>query len=201
MEINQNPNRIHPLLAGAAASVMLVSLVGVAAITGMLPSSHSTAADSLRATNQPAAAVVASPAPAITPAPMQQAALPAAAAPAQQYARVPVQAPQQQAAPVREVVEHKTVVHDKYVQHAATPHHQHQAQYAQYDAAPRYAPASVYQQPSASSSNSPLGMGIGAVVGGLAGSRIGGGNGKTLATIAGAVGGGYLGNEVAKRYP
>ena len=203
MEINQNPNRIHPLLAGAAASVMLVSLVGVAAITGMLPSSHSTAADSLRATNQPAAAVVASPAPVITPAPMQQAALPAAVAPAQQYALVPVQAPQQQAAPVmvREVVEHKTVVHDKYVHRAPTPHHQQQAQYTQYDAAPRYAPAPVYQQPSANSSNNAIGMGIGAVVGGLVGSQVGGGNGKTLATIAGAVGGGYLGNEVAKRYP
>jgi outer membrane lipoprotein SlyB len=100
---------------------------------------------------------------------------------------------------VREVVEHKTVVHDKYVQHAATPHHQHQTQYTQFDAAPRYAPAPVYQQPSASSSNSPIGMGIGAVVGGLVGSQVGGGNGKTLATIAGAVGGGYLGNEVAKR--
>jgi uncharacterized protein YcfJ len=33
----------------------------------------------------------------------------------------------------------------------------------------------------------------------LIGNQVGGGNGKTLATIAGAVGGGYIGNEVAKR--
>jgi uncharacterized protein YcfJ len=40
---------------------------------------------------------------------------------------------------------------------------------------------------------------VGAVLGGLLGSQVGGGNGKTLAAIAGAVGGGYLGNEIAKR--
>ena len=44
-------------------------------------------------------------------------------------------------------------------------------------------------------------MGVGAVVGGLLGNQVGGGNGKTLATIAGAVGGGYLGNEIAKKNP
>lgn len=47
----------------------------------------------------------------------------------------------------------------------------------------------------------PSGVGAvsGAVVGGLLGNQIGGGSGKTLATIAGAVGGGYAGNEVEKR--
>src|SRR2546428_10899093 len=44
MEMNQPSKRIHPLMAGAAVSVMLVSLLGVAAITGVLPNSHSTAA-------------------------------------------------------------------------------------------------------------------------------------------------------------
>jgi len=197
--MNQAPNCIHPLVAGAATSVMLVSLVGVAAITGLFPNSHSVAADGSRASSQPAAAIAAGPTPSLSVAPIQQAV--SSPAPAQQYALVPVQAPQQQAAPVvvREVVEHKTVVHDRYVQRAATRQHQHRAQYAQHDSAPRYVPAPVYQQPSASASNSPIGMGIGAVVGGLVGSQIGGGNGKTLATIAGAVGGGYLGNEVAKR--
>jgi outer membrane lipoprotein SlyB len=36
-------SRIHPLVAGAAISVMLVCLVGVAAITGIIPGAHSTA--------------------------------------------------------------------------------------------------------------------------------------------------------------
>lgn len=40
------------------------------------------------------------------------------------------------------------------------------------------------------------GTAIGAVAGGLLGNTIGGGTGKTLATIAGAVSGGYAGNKV-----
>ncbi|HWT34920.1 MAG TPA: hypothetical protein VN289_01500, partial [Paraburkholderia sp.] len=33
-------SRIHPLIAGAAVSVILASVTGVAAITGILPVSH-----------------------------------------------------------------------------------------------------------------------------------------------------------------
>lgn len=40
------------------------------------------------------------------------------------------------------------------------------------------------------------GTAIGAIAGGLIGSQIGGGTGKKIATVAGAVGGGYAGNKV-----
>lgn len=40
----------------------------------------------------------------------------------------------------------------------------------------------------------------GAVAGGVLGHQVGSGRGKTLATIAGAGGGAYLGNEVEKRF-
>lgn len=40
------------------------------------------------------------------------------------------------------------------------------------------------------------GTAIGAVAGGLLGNQIGGGKGKTLATVAGAIGGGYAGNRI-----
>jgi uncharacterized protein YcfJ len=40
---------------------------------------------------------------------------------------------------------------------------------------------------------------VGAVIGGVLGNQVGSGDGKTLATILGAVGGGYIGNEVAKK--
>jgi len=40
METNKTPHRIHPLMAAAAIGVLLVSLTGVAAMTGLLPSSH-----------------------------------------------------------------------------------------------------------------------------------------------------------------
>jgi uncharacterized protein YcfJ len=163
MEMNQTSNRIHPLMAGAAVSVTLVSLLGAAAIAGLIPKSHGTADEP----RQQSVAV------APAPAPMEQVAI---APPA-----------------VKEVVEHKTIVHH-HVQHRARP-----VQVAQAAPARQYSPAPVYQQPAPAAQNSPVGIGVGALVGGVLGSQVGGGNGKTLATIAGAVGGGYLGNEIAKR--
>jgi len=44
-----------------------------------------------------------------------------------------------------------------------------------------------------------LGTGIGALVGGVLGHQVGGGNGRTLATVAGAAAGGYAGNRIQKR--
>jgi len=44
------------------------------------------------------------------------------------------------------------------------------------------------------------GTAIGAVAGGLLGNQIGGGKGRTLATVAGAVGGGYAGHEIQKNH-
>ena len=41
METTKTTTRIHPLMAAAAVSVIVVSLAGTAAITGLLPSSHS----------------------------------------------------------------------------------------------------------------------------------------------------------------
>jgi uncharacterized protein YcfJ len=173
MEMTQASNRIHPLIAGAAVSVTLAALLCAAAIAGIIPSSHGTAAERARIEAQTAAATPVSPS--------------VAAAPA-----------------VKEVVEHRTVVHHRYVQHTR-PVQVAQAQPVQYSptqyAPTQYSPsaAPVYQQPAPVAHNSPLGIGVGAVVGGLLGTQVGGGNGRTLATIAGAVGGGYLGNEIAKR--
>ena len=174
MEMNQTSNRIHPLMAGAAVSVMLVGLLGVAAIAGILPNSHGTAAEAARIAAQTAAVAPAS-------------------ASVQQVAAAP--------AVVKEEAEHKTVVHHQYVQHRAAPNHTRPAQLAQAEPVRQYSPAPVYQQPAPVAHNSPVGIGIGAVVGGLLGNQVGGGNGRTLATIAGAVGGGYVGNEIAQRNP
>ena len=43
-----------------------------------------------------------------------------------------------------------------------------------------------------------VGVAAGAIVGGLLGNQVGGGTGRTLATVAGAVGGGYAGNAIEK---
>ena len=44
-----------------------------------------------------------------------------------------------------------------------------------------------------------LGAAAGAILGGVLGHQVGGGNGNKLATVAGAVGGGFAGNEIEKR--
>jgi uncharacterized protein YcfJ len=54
----------------------------------------------------------------------------------------------------------------------------------------------VVVQDTPKDSNQIAGMAIGAVAGGLLGHQVGGGKGKTLATVAGAVGGGYAGKKV-----
>lgn len=43
-----------------------------------------------------------------------------------------------------------------------------------------------------------LGLVAGGVVGGVLGNQVGGGSGKTLATVAGAAGGAYAGHEIEK---
>lgn len=157
MNTTQTPNRIHPLMAGAAVSVTLVSLLGMAAITGILPDSHAVAPVAVPVTAQ---------------------ASPQQLAESDVAARPPV-------------VRHATPTHVA----PAPAHASHVAQ-----AAPRaYTPAPASPPPAPAAKNSPIGIGVGAVLGGLIGNQVGGGNGKTLATIAGAVGGGYVGNEVAKR--
>lgn len=71
--------------------------------------------------------------------------------------------------PVRSTVNNpKQVCHDETVTHTEPPKDQHQI----------------------------AGTAIGAVVGGLLGNQVGGGKGRTLATVAGAVGGGYAGNRI-----
>lgn len=71
--------------------------------------------------------------------------------------------------PVRSTTNNpKQVCHDETVTHTAPPKDQHRI----------------------------AGTAIGAVAGGLLGNQVGGGKGKTLATVAGAVGGGYAGNRI-----
>ena len=187
MEMTQPANRIHPLMAGAAISVILVSLAGAAALTGILPNGHAAAS--------PVAPVPAQ-APVVAP--------PTALA---QQVTPPVVAPPQ----VRgEDVVPRTVVHHyqprqtqlpssspSYAQASTYPQQPPTTQPAYSQVPPAPAPA----QSAPATQYSPIGIGVGAVVGGLLGNQVGNGNGKTLATIAGALGGGFLGNEVAKRAP
>ena len=56
----------------------------------------------------------------------------------------------------------------------------------------------VNEQAPVKDPNRIAGTAVGAVAGGLLGNQIGGGSGKTIATVAGAAAGGYAGNQVQK---
>jgi outer membrane lipoprotein SlyB len=175
---NPQRSRIHPLVAGAAVAVILASATGIAAMTGLLPTSHA----------------VTEPAQPATPVAAQIASAPVAAPQA-----APVQQTVQQAAPARPRVHHT---------HNAPPvdaprYANNQGYQAPYDSAPARPVADPYagevvaintvQAPEPTTGLGALG---GAVAGGLVGNQIGGGRGKILTTIAGVVGGGLAGNGI-----
>lgn len=56
----------------------------------------------------------------------------------------------------------------------------------------------VNEQAPVKDPNRIAGTAVGAVAGGLLGNQVGGGSGKTIATVAGAAAGGYAGNQVQK---
>lgn len=139
-------SRLHPLVAVAAGSVVLVSLLGAAAITGILPNSNAKAASD----------------------------------------GVAISAPADVSAPAAKTSVQKAASQKPATQKSST-------QVASNSSTPAQPAAAPAQK------NSVVGIGVGALVGGALGSQIGSGDGKTLATIAGAVGGGYVGNEIAKK--
>ncbi|HEX7649692.1 MAG TPA: glycine zipper 2TM domain-containing protein [Noviherbaspirillum sp.] len=191
MENNKPSRRIHPLVAGAAVSVMVVSLTGVAALTGLLPSSHSS-------DNNPVVENSAGQSPQ-TPLASSVGAATAAASPAnlvEQGKAKTEEAP---------VAESKPVPHHTHATHTGKAT-QPRSSYAESTVAAQ-APEicstcgrveSVQAIPHAAKPSG-LGVAAGAVLGGILGNQVGNGNGRTLATIAGAVGGGYAGNAVEKR--
>lgn len=184
MDGTKTANRIHPLVAGAAVAVMLVSLTGVAAMTGLLPTSHSSNAPAEASAAQPVA-TVAQAAPAAT--------APAASAPAASLAdsdTAPTHSEKKPAAPVKH--------------HNAASHSTPQARPASSNVA--NAPVicascgRIEAVDAIQHEAKPSGVGIaaGAVLGGVLGHQVGGGTGKKLATVAGAVGGGFAGNAIEK---
>jgi hypothetical protein len=192
-KISTATSRIHPLVAGAAISVTLLSLVGTAAIAGWLPTSNA---------NSPAASQVSTPVPATAtaePAPSQYPAQNAPAPGQQQFAAAQGQygaAPQGQYATQQQGASAMPAPAE------AAPAPRPRAQrvsHAQPAPRPEYRdPAPAPRQAEAHGPNY-VGIGTGAVIGGLLGNQVGKGKGRTLATIAGAIGGGYLGNEVQER--
>jgi len=187
MDTNTNTRKLHPLLTAAAVSVIVFSGVGVAAITGFIPSSKGSV-------NEPTPVAAATPpAPAETmPAPIPQATpAPVAPAPKKHVARKPI-APK----PVESVA------------YADTP------AYAPPPPPVAQAPQ-TYEAPKPAVKPGLLGTvqsvqqvdvkgdakGIGAVGGGVAGAVLGHniGDHNKLVTVLGAAGGALLGNQIEKQ--
>ncbi len=175
METTSPTRKIHPLVAGAAISVILVSLVGVAAITGVLPGAHGQ--------NQPQTGLIDSTGQIHDASTPVGVALPpqngtpdsgtASNVPppvAQDTSGAP---PANAAVPPPNTPAPVESCRNCGVVEAVRPV-QHQAQ------------------------TTGVGAVAGAIIGGVIGNRFGGGTGRALSTAGGAVGGGIVGNEVEK---
>ncbi len=188
MENKTSSSRVHPLVAGAAISVMLVSLTGVAAITGLIPNSHSTTAPA-----SPVAASVGAASAATSPAALVE--------PRSDTALASATAKPEPSAPATET--------KKYAPHTVQAKESHPRRTYTPSSSTRVAAASPVchscgrvesvQAIQHAAQPSGIGMVAGAVLGGVLGNQVGGGNGRKIATVAGAVGGGYAGNEIEKQ--
>ncbi|WP_395067502.1 glycine zipper 2TM domain-containing protein [Paraburkholderia silvatlantica] len=188
--------RLHPLIATAAAAVIVASLAATAAITGVFPKASSTAEQSAQVQTGQTAMTTSQPPVVDSTKPVQ----------ASQYAQneqnapaepqpAPAQAQQQAAVPVAPA--------QQYGQQPGQPPQPAQQQYAQ-EAPPAQPACSTCGTVVAISEVKHEGHGTGigavggAVAGGVVGNQFGSGNGRTAMTLLGALGGGFAGNSVEK---
>ena len=211
---------LHPLVGIAAASVTLLSAVGIASMLGWLPIStirtatpDDTAAVATLAavsttTSNLTTTTVAPPPPITTaPATSEKAAPPA-----------PIRkVEKRKAPPSEESVTHKVTSRWSAPRATTSEYARPMPPPAHAGVPPDYADPPVYSTPPApppcrdcgsveeirqithAGKGSGLGATTGAIVGGAIGSNFGQGHGRTLASIVGAVGGGVLGNEIEKK--
>ncbi len=192
--------RMHPLAAIAAVSVTLFSLVGIGAVTGLIPTSHSQSApvQAAKPAEDPsklAAATQPSETTTVTTTTVTGA-KPAAHKAAVRHAR-PVE---RAARPAEEPV--KTVRNEAPIK------------VAQNDPAPRYEPApraepakpichdcgviDSVREIEKKGEGSGLGAAAGGIAGGVLGHQTGAGRGRDVMTVLGAIGGAFAGHAIEK---
>jgi len=191
---------MHPLTAIAAVSVTLFSLAGVGAITGLIPTGHSQSAQiqaakpaeepaKLAAAAQTVDATTVTKATVSTPKPAAHKVAAKRAKPAEQAAR-PAEEPAisiRDDAPVR------------FAQNDPSP---------RYEPAPRAEPArpacydcgviKSVREIEKKGEGSGLGAAVGGVAGGVLGHQTGGGRGRDVMTVLGALGGAVAGHQIEK---
>lgn len=182
MDTETKSSKIHPLTAAAAIAVILVSITGIAAMTGILPGFNKTPETAV----VPDVAAITDLNPAVAASePASVVANPVVNEPAAPVKKAPARKPAPSAPAVASYVPQET------------PHPQPPAP----TAPPPCPDCGVVESVRAVEQQAPasgLGAAAGAVLGGVLGHQVGGGNGRTLATIAGALGGGFAGNAVEK---
>ena len=197
MEATATP-RLHPLLTAAAIAVTVFSAVGVGALTGFLPTSHSSSQQAA-----PAAAVApAAPSSPLTALPESTPAMPAAPAatpapkPVKKHVAHAAPRPAQPQPPVQEAPQ---VVAQANIPPPPAP-----------AAAPIEAPRPVVPagtfgviQSVKEISTPAKSNGVGPIAGGIAGAvlgnQVGHGTGRTIATVLGAAGGAFAGKEIEQQ--
>lgn len=183
---------LHPLIAVAAGSVIVFSLVGVAAMTGLLPSSNGeTKTDVGQKVNAPASSN--------TIAMLDD-----------QANQTEKQNNKSSETPVEKsstAVKNSNAAKSEQKSSEQKTAQKSTQQNSSNTVAERLEKPichqcgvieSVRSVEQKAEKGSGVGAVAGAVIGGVIGNQIGGGNGRKLATVAGAVGGGYAGNEIEK---
>lgn len=218
-----NQTKLHPVLWAAAVSVIVFSAVGVAALTGVLPTAGSKTAEPVASTagvpGPMALADMAATAPAALPA-VEPATQSTGLAPADTVPKSVAEKALSDAAPKRVVAkpapEPKKVVKVVHAKPKPVQLAQYEAPVVdrapaqRYEPAPRYQPATVartcadcgviesVREIKGAGEGSGLGAVAGGVLGGVLGHQVGGGRGQDVATVLGAVGGAVAGHQVEK---
>jgi outer membrane lipoprotein SlyB len=166
------PSKINPLVAIAALSVTVFSLVGIGVMTGIVPSSLSKSSDTALVDTKSA-----------------NTATEAVAVPAAKSEPAP-------AKPKAQAKQAETKAPAKVANQSSSPAPAEQAK-----PAPVCANCGIVASVNAikeKGEGSGLGAIAGGVLGGVLGNQVGGGTGKKIATVAGAAGGAYAGHQVEK---
>lgn len=166
--------KINPLVAIAAVSVTVFSLVGIGIMTGVVPSSFSKSSDTTLQTG-------------ITDTKSANSATGQVAAPASKS---------EPSKPKAQAKNAETKAPAKVAKQSSPPAPAEQAK-----AAPVCSHCGIVASVNAikeKGEGSGLGAIAGGVLGGVLGNQVGGGTGKKIATVAGAAGGAYAGHQVEK---
>ena len=189
---------MHPLTAIAAVSITLFSLAGIGAITGLIPTSHSTQLQQTKAVEDPAKLVAPAQPLATTtittttvsvPKPAAHKVVAKRAKPVEQAAR----SAEEPIRPVRDEAPVRIAQNEPATRYEPAPRAE-PARLACYDCGVIDSVREIEKK----GEGSGLGAVAGGVAGGLLGRQTGGGRGRDVMTVLGAIGGAFAGNAVEK---